>query len=132
MPTFTPKQASETLEIPPSTLRRYRLEWAAYLSVPDKSRRLTQADLDTLGIIRDHIGKKSRGEIEAILQGTPLIDEQPGGAIQSVDFFSQVMEQLTEEHKTALQAKDDHISDLRREIDQLRADLKPWWKRLRD
>jgi DNA-binding transcriptional MerR regulator len=144
MPAFTPKQAAEILEIPPSTLRRYRSKWADYLSAPDEKRRFTDQDIDTLRVIRDLTNqRKPKADIIAALQEPiePFIfnDTQPApepdqsSAIQSIEFFSQVIDQLTSEHKTAIRAQSDHIDDLRREIAQLRSDLadakKPWWAR---
>ncbi|GAH54674.1 unnamed protein product, partial [marine sediment metagenome] len=82
----------------------------------------------------------SRAEIEAILQGTLPenfdFDEQPrveSREMQPVAILENLVENLTDQHKIALQAKDEHITDLRLQIDQLRQDLaesrKPWWKR---
>ena len=142
---FTPKQAAEILEIPPSTLRRYRSKWADHLSAPDEKRRFTDEDIDTLRVIRDLTNqRKPQADIIAALQEPiePFIFEdfkpepepEQSSAIQSIEFFQNIMDQLTDEHKTAIGAKSDHIEDLRREIAQLRADLedakKPWWKRL--
>ena len=52
---ITPKQASETLTIPPSTLRRWCKEFEAHLSPhePGKHRAFTTGDLDVLRKIRD-------------------------------------------------------------------------------
>ena len=142
---FTPKQAAEILEIPPSTLRRYRSKWADHLSAPDEKRRFTDEDIDTLRVIRDLTNqRKPQADIIVALQEPiepfifedfqPAPEPEQSSAIQSLEFFSQVIDQLTGEHKTAILAQSDHIEDLRREIDQLRGDLeearKPFWKRL--
>ena len=147
---FPPKTVSEILGIPPSSLRRYCSEWSQYLSesaqTTGKKRQFTQEDIDALRIIRDLVGKKTHAEIVAALQEPgPLTGEvfedfkpepepEQSSAIQSIEFFQNIMDQLTDEHKTAIGAKSDHIEDLRREIAQLRADLeaakRPWWKRL--
>ena len=145
---FTPKQTAEILEIPPSTLRRYRSQWAGYLSAPDKSRQYTQDDIDTLRLIRDLIGqRKSQDEIAEILMQGPqppfagdvFEDEippgpQPQGAIQSIEFFQNIMDQLTNEHKTALTAKDAHIETLEKNQDRLQREIAwfrlPWYKKM--
>ena len=138
MTTYSPKEAQQILGFPASTVRRYRQIYANLLSVPDKSRRLTQDDIETLRHIRELSDRRfTTEEIEQIILDPPeqveseaFDGEIPGeipSAIQPVEFFNQVIDQLTDQHK-------EHINDLRREIDQLRADLeetrKPWWKRL--
>ena len=140
---FTPKQVSETLEIPLSTLRRYRSKWADYLSAPDNKRRYSQEDIDTLRIIRDlTTQRKSADDIIQVLQEPiePFIFEdtqpepEPQRAIQSIEFFSQVIDQLTSEHQTALSAKDAHIETLEKNQDRLQREISwlrlPWYKKL--
>lgn len=134
MNTFSPKEAQEILGFPASTVRRYRQIYANLLSTPDKSRRLTQDDIDTLARIRELSDRRfTTEEIEQIILEPPeqveteAFDGEIPSAIQPVEFFNQVIDQLTDQHK-------EHINDLRREIAQLRADLedarRPWWKRL--
>lgn len=141
MDKFSPKQAAEILQIPASSLRRYRQEWAPILSAPDEKRRYTQEDIEALRIIRDLTGKKTREEIEQILLGPtepftfeePLPEPNQGAAIQSIEFFNSFIEQLTEGHNTTLQAKDETIEVLKSENERLRDELDqaktPWWKR---
>jgi DNA-binding transcriptional MerR regulator len=56
---ITPKQASKTLTIPSSTLRRWCKEFEAHLSPhePGKHRTFDVGDLDTLRSIRDLLDK---------------------------------------------------------------------------
>ncbi|GAH82812.1 unnamed protein product, partial [marine sediment metagenome] len=91
--------------------------------------------------------RKSQDEIAKILlqgpqppfTGDVFEDEippepQPQAAIQSIDFFSQVIDQLTAEHQTALTAKDAHIVTLEKNQDRLQREISwfrlPWYKKL--
>ena len=141
---FPPKTVSEILGIPPSSLRRYCSAWSQYLSesaqTTGKKRQFTQEDIDALRIIRDLVGKKSHAEIVAALQepepltGEVFEDFQPDqepeqpSAIQSIEFFSQVIDQMADQHKSVIMAKDETITGLKKDKDRLQNELS--WHRL--
>ena len=139
------------LEIPPSTLRRYCSEWAPYLSesaqTTGKKRQFTQEDIDTLRTIRSLIGqRKNQAEIAAALEPETLtgevFDEMPAApdpepelpsAIQSIEFFGQILEQMTDQHKSVIMAKDETITGLKKDKDRLQNELAwlrlPWFRK---
>ena len=152
----TAGEISKTLGITTATLRNYVKHFGQHLS-PDAARktrkRFTADDLQTLkvaktllddGLTYDQVSEQLeilRAQCEVIddfqpenqPEDIPQEEETPS-AIQSIEFFSQIIDQLTEEHKTALQAKDSHIESLEKNQDRLQKEISwlrlPWYKKL--
>jgi DNA-binding transcriptional MerR regulator len=145
MAKHSPKQASEILEIPASSVRRYRQVYAEQLSTPDKKRRLTQEDMDKLRTIRELTGRYPIEEIKKILDQPPdqftpetevfegEIPHEPQAAMQSIEILENLITNLQDQFTITLDAKDQTIAILQDEINRLRDEVdqakKPWWKR---
>jgi len=141
-----PGKVSETLNVTDTTLRNYVKHFKKFLS-PDATKRtgkrFSPEDVETLktakGLLDEgwtyeqvqerlesqpvtgEVIDESQPETEPqpdTSQEEPTPDEIPS-AIQSIEFFSQVIEQLTDEHKTALTAKDNHIEELKTDKERL-------------
>jgi DNA-binding transcriptional MerR regulator len=152
----TAGELSQTLGVTTATLRNYVSKFGQFLS-PDATRktrkRFSPEDVQTLliaksllddGLTYDQVSDQLQaqpltGEViddlppETQPEDIPPADEIPS-AIQSIEFFSQVIENLSAEHKNALTAKDEMIGELRqdktrqqREISWLRL---PWYRKL--
>lgn len=75
---YTPKQVSDMLKIPPSTLRRYAAHYSDYLSTEKRSRRrvYNERDIATLEKIRSLAGDGQ--SVDAIKSQLSVIDtEEP-------------------------------------------------------
>ncbi len=144
---FTPGQLSDMLEIPPSTLRRYVTQFAAYLSDQaqrQRGRRFTPEDVDTLGRARELLTQgRSPEEVGPLLQ---VVREEgdgpePGEALALVPAISEALAQAVDAARAlrsdldgladqvAAVAQDQGATDA--ELQQLREWLRrPWWRRL--
>ena len=147
---FTPKQISDMLNIPPSTVRRYAVDYADLLSSQaaqeGKKRRYTDNDVLTLRRVRELVAQhKGPGEVRALLQ---VIEQQPPAAQGEQPAekalaiaYPELLEQL-EYIKSALANKDAQINELTARLTaleqqaaqaaQLERDRQaaPWYKRL--
>ena len=89
---FTPAQVAQTLNCPPSTLRRWAKRFAAFLSPqPGKKRSYTVADIDTLKRIQD---LSAQGlSYNQIAQTLTVVSQPPADtALVSVADFAQALE----------------------------------------
>lgn len=142
---LSPKQVSDLLNIPVSSLRRYAVDYADMLSASaaheGKKRRYTDNDVLTLRRIRVLVAqKKTPDEVRGLLQVVASLppDEQvtpPADRALAVA-YPELLEQL-EFIKSALASKDAQISELLARVNALEQAAQgeherqamPWYKR---
>ena len=139
---YTPKQVSEMLSIPESSLRRLSREFAAFLSKQKgRNRKYIEQDISVLQRVREATSHgQTIEEIKIDLSiKSPETDTQPadGDSLMLVPAIAGEFSRI-----------DDHFSQVARELELLRADrqtdrdriaklerlaewaAQPWWKRL--
>ena len=124
---FTPAQVAQTLNCPPSTLRRQAKYFAAFLSPQSgKKRTYTIADIDTLKRIQELSAKGL--SYAQIAQTLTLVSAPPADtALVSVADFAQALESASAQ-LASLQAQ---IIQQAEELDAIKAWLRlPFYKRL--
>ena len=124
---FTPAQVAQTLNTPPSTLRRWAKRFAAFLSPQSgKKRTYTVADIDTLKRIQD---LSAQGLSYAQIAQTLSVVSQPPAdtALISVADFAQALEGAHAQ-LASLQAQ---VTQQAEELQAIKAWLRlPFYKRL--
>ena len=124
---FTPAQVAQTLNCPPSTLRRQAKYFAAFLSPQSgKKRTYTVADIDTLKRIQE---LSAQGLSYAQIAQTLTVVSQPPAdtALISVADFAQALESAHAQ-LASLQAQ---VSQQAQELSAIKAWLQlPFYKRL--
>ena len=124
---FTPAQVAQTLNTPPSTLRRWAKRFAPFLSPQSgKKRTYTVADIDTLKRIQD---LSAQGLSYAQIAQTLTVVSQPPAdtALISLADFAQALESAHAQ-LAAVQAK---LNQQAQELDAIKAWLQlPFYKRL--
>ena len=124
---FTPAQVAQTLNCPPSTLRRQAKYFAAFLSPQSgKKRTYTVADLDTLRRIQELSAKGL--SYDQIAQTLTLVSAPPADtALVSVADFAQALESAHAQ-LASLQAQ---LTQQAQELDAIKSWLRlPFYKRL--
>ena len=124
---FTPAQVAQTLNCPPSTLRRQAKRFAAFLSPQSgKKRSYTIADLDTLKRIQELSAKGL--SYDQIAQTLSVVSAPPADtALISVADFAQALESAHAQ-LASLQAQLTQQAD---ELQVIKAWLRlPFYKRL--
>ncbi len=124
---FTPAQVAQTLNTPPSTLRRWAKHFAAFLSPQSgKKRTYTIADIDTLKRIQD---LSAQGLSYAQIAQTLTVISQPPAdtALISLAYFAQALESAGAQ-LAAVQAQ---LTQQAQALDAIKAWLRlPFYKRL--
>ena len=124
---FTPAQVAQTLNTPPSTLRRWAKRFAAFLSPQSgKKRTYTVADIDTLKRIQD---LSAQGLSYAQIAQTLTVVSQPPAdtALISLADFAQALEGAHAQ-LASLQAQ---VAQQAEELQAIKAWLRlPFYKRL--
>ena len=124
---FTPAQVAQTLNTPPSTLRRWAYRFAAFLSPQSgKKRTYTVADIDTLKRIQD---LSAQGLSYAQIAQTLAVVSQPPAdtALISLADFAQALE-CAHDQLAAVQAQ---LTQQAQELDAIKAWVRlPFYKRL--
>ena len=124
---FTPAQVAQTLNCPPSTLRRQAKYFAAFLSPQSgKKRTYTVADIDTLKRIQE---LSAQGlSYEQIAQTLTIVSVPPADtALVSVADFAQALESAHAQ-LASLQAQ---LTQQAEELQAIKAWLRlPFYKRL--
>ena len=143
---FTPGQVSDMLEVPPSTLRRYVLQFTTHLSetaIKKRGRRFAERDVATLARARELLqqGRKPP-EVNELLAVVGQEEAQPDAALALVPSISAA---LTEALDMA-QSLRAEVGDLAGQVEQVAqdqgatkdelAELRkwlrlPWYKRWR-
>jgi len=123
---FTPAQVAQTLNTPPSTLRRWAKRFAPFLSPQSgKKRTYTVADIDTLKRIQD---LSAQGLSYAQISQTLTVVSQPPAdtALISIADFAQALESAGAQ-LAAMQAQ---LTQQAQELDAIKAWLRlPFYKR---
>jgi len=124
---LTPAQVSQTLSVPPSTLRRWAKRFADFLSPQSgKKRTYTIADIDTLKRIQE---LSAQGLSYAQIAQTLTVVSQPPAdtALVNVADFAQALESAHAQ-LASLQAQ---VAQQAEELDAIKAWLQlPFYKRL--
>ncbi len=136
---FTPRQTSQMLEIPPSSLRRYVRTFEAFLSASvtqrTRGRRFTARDIDVLRRARELLSTgRSFEETAALLQ---VVDGDPSNNEAALSLVPSISKALTEAVDSARMLRVE-VEDLARaqgttdgELARIREWLnQPWWRRL--
>ena len=126
----TPKQVSETLNVPGSTIRRWALRFEAVLSKQvGKKRVYTLQDVDTFRKIRDY-SKQGRNldAIEAeLMLVMPRVKKSDAVGLTVHPEVLRVINELNDQN-VAMQLQ---LDKMKAQQDRLLAWLMlPWWKRL--
>ena len=140
------------------TVNNYTKEFGKFLSdtaIKPTSKRFTESDIEILKrartwLLNGYTYDEVREELERqeVLEGEildnedlpPPPDEDTDGTgqsetleIQSIEFFEKFVERLTNEHQTALDAKDETIAELRTDKERMQRELAwlrlPWYRR---
>jgi len=124
---FTPAQVAQTLNTPPSTLRRWAKRFAAFLSPQSgKKRSYTVADIDTLKRIQD---LSAQGlSYNQISQTLTVVSQPPADtALIGIADFAQALESAHAQ-LAAVQAQ---LNQQAQELDAIKAWVRlPFYKRL--
>jgi DNA-binding transcriptional MerR regulator len=136
---YSPSQVSEMLKIPPSTLRRYAVLFAAHLSPqpPGKKRTYTDSDILIFQRVKDLSRKIAIDQIGPLLL---VVEEQPaapGNSLALVPEIAARFERLEADRQTTAQ----QVSELSARLERLEADQAraarltswaalSWWRRL--
>lgn len=127
-PAHSPKEVSELLQIPSSTLRRYSVAFALYLSPqsPGKKRVYTDSDVVTLGKIKELARKFPLEKIGPLLQVVEVSPTPPDNSLMLIPAFKAMTKEL--ETLRAVWASDHERLDRLEKIAEWAA--LPWWRRL--
>ncbi len=124
---FTPAQVAQTLNTPPSTLRRWAKHFASYLSPQSGKKRVyTIADIDTLRRIQE---LSAQGlSYDQITQTLSIVSQPPADTtLISIPDFAQALESAHAQ-LASLQAQ---VTQQAQELDAIKAWLRlPFYKRL--
>ena len=132
---ITPKQVSESLNVPSSTIRRWAVRFEDVLSKQDSKKRMyTMEDLDTFRKIRDYSKQgKSLDNIADKLKIVPAKVEAEQNTETGLIVHPEVAKVLNRisENNIALQLQLDKMKAQQDKQNKLIAWLMlPWWKRL--
>ena len=126
----TPKQVSETLNVPGSTIRRWALRFEAVLSKQvGKKRVYTLQDVDTFRKIRDY-SKQGRNldAIEAeLMLVMPRVKKSDAVGLTVHPEVLRVISELNDQN-VAMQLQLDKMKDQQNKL--IAWLMLPWWKRL--
>jgi DNA-binding transcriptional MerR regulator len=124
---LTPRQVSETLTVPTSTLRRWSKRFSKHLTPhePNTHRSYTTSDLETLRKIRDLLEDgQTYDQIEPKLD---IIEPDKSTALITLADFNQVLETT----RATLQSLRDQLETQNERIDQLEKWIhQPLYKRI--
>lgn len=125
---ITPKQVSESLNVPSSTIRRWAVRFEDVLSKQDSKKRMyTMEDLDTFRKIRDYSkqGKSLDNIADKLKIVSSKVDQEQKpetGLILHPELVS-FMQNIAEQN-IALQLQ---VDQLQAQVDWL---MLPWWKKI--
>jgi len=142
---YTPKQVSDMLDIPTSSLRRYSQVFSDYLTikhVKGQKRTYTEQDIVTLGKIRDLASSGLNHEL--IAERLPLIEDQKEPidnalaliptVAKELEAFKDFQVSIMQTVKTLeddLNAEKNKTTELGEKITELENYISlPWWKKI--
>jgi len=127
---ITPKQVSETLDIAPSTLRRWAKRFSDHLSPHEKGkhRSYTPSDLNTFQNIKNLLDQNlTYDEIEKRLDVLPAPQTDKQTALLNLADFTQIMEEISANNqilRSQIDKQNERINKLEEYI------TLPWYKKL--
>ena len=129
---ITPKQVSESLNVPSSTIRRWAVRFEDVLSKQDSKKRMyTMEDLDTFRKIRDY--SKQGKSLDNIADKLKIVaskvdqEQKPETGLILHPVLVSFMQNIAEQN-VALQLQ---ANKLQEQVDQLTAWISlPWYKRI--
>jgi DNA-binding transcriptional MerR regulator len=133
-----PKQVSETLDVPLSTLRRWAIEFEPFLAVRKGTKRsYTVGDLATFSRVKEGFGQGMN--TEQVKQSLQVVERRPGPgpedhALVTLSDFARALEH-NQANTASLQLQLDTqaalIQDQQAKLDDLIARVNmPWYKRI--
>jgi len=137
---YTPKQTSEMLKIPASTLRRYAKQFSEHLSESankSRGREYTEQDIATLARARELLRSHSPEDTNKLLA---VIDDKPPEPNSSLALIPAISEALTEltDAAISLRAEVDNITERQALTDEQLAEVlkklehleQPWYRKI--
>jgi DNA-binding transcriptional MerR regulator len=136
---YSPMQVSEMLKIPPSSLRRYSVAFASYLSpqAPHKKRTYNDSDIATLKRIKDLARKFPLDQIGPRLS---VVEAQPAEQTSALALIPEIAarfellendRQRTAQQVSELSARLERLEASSAHAERLRAwAALPWYRRL--
>jgi len=140
---YTPKQTSEMLKIPASTLRRYANQFSEHLSESAKKsrgREYTEADIATLQRARELLRSHSPEDTNKLLA---VIDDKPPAPDSSLALIPAISSALADltDASISLRAEVDTLKESQAQTDEQLADAlarianleqpkPPWYKKI--
>jgi DNA-binding transcriptional MerR regulator len=127
---ITPKQVSETLDIAPSTLRRWAKRFSDHLSPHEKGkhRSYTPSDLTTFQNIKTLLDQNlTYDEIENKLDVLPAPQTNQTSALLNLADFTQIMEEISANNqilRSQIEKQTERLNKLEEYI------TLPWYKKL--
>lgn len=137
---YTPKQVSEMLRLPVSTLRRYSVDYSDVLSEAargggGKKRYYTEQDIVILKRLKEYVReRKTPDEVKQLLQ---LVDSEPkptpeqASSLALIPAIAEEFERLNALIAQLVEDKQSQDERLRRLEETLEWQSLPLWKRLR-
>jgi DNA-binding transcriptional MerR regulator len=131
---LTPKQISETLTIPPSTLRRWAQRFEEFLSTetqPGKHRTYTPTDLNTFRTIQELLANgKTYAQIENEL-ATAKPEPAPSMALAALPEFQAAIEEFRANNAAINEMLFSELEEFHKWRNEFNAWASlPWWKRI--
>jgi DNA-binding transcriptional MerR regulator len=158
----TSGEVAALLDVSTATIRNYVDRFGEYLSDPAKrsrGKRFSEDDIKILQKIAHLLRQGLRyAEVKEVFESEPIEGEileaddfepipepepepepepqqsDQRGDIAPLEFFDSLVDQLTDQHKREIEAKDDLIRELRSDKQRLQEQLdqlkKPWWQRI--
>ena len=136
---YTPKQTSEMLDIPASTLRRYAKQFSEHLSESankSRGREYSESDIATLGRARELLRSHSPEDTNNLL--SVMADEpEPDDTLAIVPSISKALTELTDAARS-LRAEVDTLSERQAQTDEQLAEVlkklehleQPWYRKI--
>lgn len=149
---YTPQQASEMLDIPSSTLRRYANQFAAHLSehaTKQRTRRYTEQDIAILAqareLLREGKAPEQTNELLSVIGAEqpppdktlaliPSISQALSEALDTARMLRTQVSELSEQqdkHSERLSSAENKLSELSDKLDALeRESAIPWYRKI--
>ena len=120
---YTPKQTSEMLNIPASTLRRYAKQFSEHLSESankSRGREYSESDIATLGRARELLRSHSPEDTNNLLSVMADEPPEPDSSLALIPSISEALTELTDAARS-LRAEVDTIKESQAQSDERQA-----------